>query len=107
MKTVAQAVTELRRLQTKRVEDALPTLWQTPLFRDYAGQYIEAVSAGRGAKKPGAVEEEKACLARWSEMIGGLRLPQIKRLHVNQFISACQNQGVSNRTLFERVWFSG
>jgi integrase len=61
-------------------------LERTPKFKDYALKYLEFVSSGAGAKKRGTVEKEKTILGRWIDAIGGLRLDQIKRVHVNRFI---------------------
>jgi len=38
--TAAQAQAELRRLKTKREDNALPILRLTPKFREYAAQYL-------------------------------------------------------------------
>lgn len=84
--TVAQAVAQLARLQTQRSDNALPVLSRQPKFADYAKRYLESISAGQGAKKPGTREKEKAILGRWTEAVGHLRLDQIKRVHVNRFI---------------------
>ena len=88
VQTVAQAVAELKRLQTHRADNALRALGRTPKFCDYAVRYLDFIGSGQGAKKPGTVEKEKAILGRWTDYIGQLRLDQIKRVHVNRFIEA-------------------
>jgi len=97
--TVAQAVKELERLRTQREDNALPVLQRTSKFSEYAKTYIEFIGSGQGAKKPGTVEKEKAILARWTDAIGGLRLDQIKRVHVNRFVEARLKDGVAPRTV--------
>jgi len=86
VQTVAQAVAELKRLQTKRSDNTLPVLTRTPKFADYAAHYLDFVGSGQGAKKPGTVEKEKTILNRWTEFLGGLRLDQIKPVHVNRLV---------------------
>jgi integrase len=86
--TVPQAVAELRRLQTHRGDNTLRTVERTAKFKAYALKYLEFVSSGAGAKKPGTVEKEKTILGRWIDAIGELRLDQIKRVHVNRFIES-------------------
>lgn len=97
--TVPQAVAELKRLQTQRSDNALPTLARTPKFGDYAARYLDFVGSGQGAKKPGTVEKEKTILNRWTEFLSGLRLDQIKPVHVNRFIESRMKKNVSSRTI--------
>lgn len=86
--TASQAVAELKRLQTHRADNTLRTLERTAKFADYAKHYLEYLSSGQGAKKPGTVEKERTILGRWTEAVGQLRLDQIKRVHVNRFIES-------------------
>jgi integrase len=99
VQTVAQAVAELKRLQTQRSDNALPTLARTPKFGDYAAHYLDFVGSGQGAKKPGTVEKEKTILNRWTGLLGGLRLDQIKQVHVNRFIESRLKKNLSPRTI--------
>ena len=99
VQTVAQAVAELKRLQTQRADNQLPVLQRTPKFSDYASRYIEFISSGQGTKKPGTIQKEKAILARWTDYLGQLRIDQIKRIHVNRFIEARLKEEVSPRTI--------
>jgi integrase len=99
VQTVAQAVAELKRLQTQRSDNALPTLARTPKFGDYAVKYLDFVGSGQGAKKPGTVEKEKTILNRWTEFLNGLRLDQIKPVHVNRFIESRLKKNMSPRTI--------
>src|SRR5271170_3026165 len=39
--TVAQAISELKRLQTKRADNDLGTVGRTPKFSDYAARYLD------------------------------------------------------------------
>ena len=99
VETVAQAVAELKRLQTKRSENSLPTLTRTPKFSDYANGYLEFIGSGNGAKKPGTVEKETTILNRWIQFLGGLRVDQVKPVHVNRFIEARLKKKASARTI--------
>jgi integrase len=97
--TAAQAVAELKRLQTQRSDNTLPVLARTAKFSEYAKQYLEFIGSGQGTKKRGTVAKEKAILARWTEKLGPLRLDQVKRVHVNRFIEARLKDNVSPRTI--------
>jgi hypothetical protein len=57
--TVAQAQAELRRLMTKREENALPILKLTPKFREYAAQYLAYFDTVKDAKRPKTLQTER------------------------------------------------
>lgn len=99
VQTVAQAVAELKRLQTQRTDNQLPVMGRTPKFGDYVKHYLEFISSGQGTKKPSTIQKEKAILARWTDFLGQLRVDQIKRVHVNRFIEKRLKDTVSPRTI--------
>ena len=99
VETIPQAVEELKRLQTQRSDNTLPVLSRTPKFAVYAKNYTDFIECGQGVKKPGTVEKEKAILARWTDKIGGLRLDQIRRIHINRFLEGKMKGNVSTRTI--------
>jgi integrase len=92
VETVAQAIAELRRLQTHRADDTLRHIGQTPKLADYVLTYLQTISAGEGSKAPGTVEKEKTILARWVESFGQLRLDQIKPVHIHRFTTARRSE---------------
>jgi integrase len=96
--TTAQAIGELKRLQTQRSDNDMPSVGRTPKFGEYAARYLDFISSGQGIKKAGTVDKERSVLAKWTEHLGGLRLDQIKRLHVNRFIERRMKAGMSPRT---------
>jgi integrase len=96
--TSAQAIGELKRLQTQRSDNYMPSVGRTPKFGEYAARYLDFISSGQGTKKAGTVDKERSVLAKWTEHLGGLRLDQIKRLHVNRFIEKRMKAGMSPRT---------
>ena len=98
MATAAQAIAELKRLQTKRADNDMPSVGRTPKFADYAARYLDFISSGQGAKKPGTVDKERSILALWTEHLGGLRVDQVKRVHVNRFVERRIKAGLSPRT---------
>jgi integrase len=101
VETVPQAVAAMDKLKTQRADEDLPQLNRTPKFTDYVKVYLESISSGQGAKKPGTREKEKTILGRWSDHkhLGNLRLNQIKRVHVNRFIDTRLKEHVSPRTI--------
>jgi hypothetical protein len=85
VQTVAQAMAELKRLQTQRSDNTLPTLARTPKFNEYSARYLDFIGSGQGTKSQAQWRKKKALLKRWGNYIGGLRPDQIKRVHVNRF----------------------
>src|SRR5215813_13788743 len=47
VETTAQAVAELKRLQTQRADNALPVLQLTPRFSEYAARYLDFIGSGQ------------------------------------------------------------
>ena len=99
VETVAQALSEMKRLQIKRTDNDLPVLTRTPKFADYAMRYLDFISSGQGTKKPGTIQKERTTLAQWTEQIGSLRLDQIKRVHVNRFMEQRLKNDIAPRTV--------
>lgn len=97
--TVSQAVAAMEALRTKRRETGLEVQnRRAPKFADYAAIYLDAISAGEGAKKSRVIVGEKAILGQWSRHLGDMRLDQIRKVHVNNFITKRLKQGRSART---------
>lgn len=99
VETVAQAVVELKRLQTQRSENALPVLGLTPKFSDYVETYLARVSAGKGEKKSGSIAKDRSILEGWKKAIGSLRLDQIKLVHVKKYRTQRLEEKLSPRTV--------
>ena len=99
VETVSQALSEMKRLQIKRIDNDLPVLTRTPKFADYAVRYLDFISSGQGTKKLGTIQKERTTLAQWTEQIGGLRLDQIKRVHVNRFMEQRLKKNLAPRTV--------
>jgi integrase len=99
VQTAAQAVAELKRLQTQRSDNLLPVLERTLKFTDYVLRYLDFISSGQGTKKAGTIQKEKSILARWTDYLGQLRIDQIKRVHVNRFIESRLKEKLSPRTI--------
>jgi integrase len=98
--SVAQAQAELRRLQTKRENNALPILKQTPKFSEYVDKsYLAFYEAVKDAKRPRTLETEKGHLTFWKAHLGDTRLDRITRAMINAFIAKRQAANKSPRTV--------
>jgi integrase len=97
--SVAQAVAVMEGLRTKRRDTGLDAqIRRAPEFGDYADRYLDAISAGAGAKKHRVVIGERAMLKQWRKHLGDIRLDQIRKAQVNDFITKRLKAGRSPRT---------
>lgn len=103
VKSRAEAVAEMERLRVKRTDGTLPVLKRTPLFSDYAKQYTDRRKAlgeqGTKRNKSATVEKLTASLGRWSKVIGTLRVDQIKKHHIDRFITQRLEDEIGPRTI--------
>ncbi len=97
--TIAQAVAVMEALRTKRRDIGLDAqVRRAPRFGDYADLYLDAISAGAGAKKHRVIIGERAMLKQWRKHLGDIRLDQIRKVQVNDFITKRLKIGRSPRT---------
>ncbi|MEY4385008.1 MAG: hypothetical protein RLY20_291, partial [Verrucomicrobiota bacterium] len=99
VKSRAEAVASMESLRTKRRDTGLEAQRRrAPRFADYADHYLDAISAGEGAKKHRVVIGEKAMLKQWKRHLGDIRLDQVRKAHVNDFVTKRLKHGRSPRT---------
>ncbi len=89
------------RLKVLRTDQALPVLKRTPKFSEFVERYLAHIRAGvsEKMKRDTTIAKEAASLKRWRELIGDLRLDQVKRAHVNAFMAKRKAANMSNRTV--------
>ena len=86
-------------LRTKRRDTGLDVqVRRAPSFCEYADHYLDAISAGAGAKKPRVIIGERAILKQWRKHLNDIRLDQIRKVLVNDFITKRLKAGRSPRT---------
>jgi integrase len=96
--SLAEAQVELRELLSKRHNNKLPMLRENPKLDDYAEDYLKWIGTGQGAKRPATVKKEKGALKLWRKKFGQMRIGQIRRFHVNEFLKERLATGKSPRT---------
>jgi integrase len=97
--SVAQAVAVMEGLRTKRRDTGLDAqVRRAPRFVDYADRYLDAISAGSGAKKHRVIIGERAILKQWRKHLKDIRLDQIRKVLVNDFVTKRLKAGRSPRT---------
>jgi integrase len=99
VESLKQAQDELGELLSKRRNNALPMLGQNPKLVDYVKTYLESIDSGQGAKRKATVSKEKATLKLWNAQFGELRIGQLRRYHINQFVKDRLAAGKSPRTV--------
>ena len=97
--SVAQAVAQMRRLLTRREDNALPVLKRTPKFSEYAKQYLDYYEKVKDAKRPKTLQTEAGHLNAWKAHLGETRIDRINRAMINDFIAKRQVAGISPRTV--------
>ncbi len=98
-KTIPDAVMELKKLQTKREDNALPVLKRTPKFCDYVQQYLAYYETVKDAKRPRTLETERGHLNRWVQHLNETRVDRITKPMITGFIEKRQGEKVSGRTV--------
>jgi integrase len=98
--TVADAKAGLDALVVKRRDTGLEAQrGRAPQFAEYVDHYLDAIGAGAGAKKPRVIINERAILRQWAKHLGGLRLDQIRKVHVLDYRTKRLKAGKSARTV--------
>lgn len=81
--TAPQALIKLNDLKARRAEGERISPSSVPKFKEYVPTYLESIA---GDKRESTVEKETACLRRWVEHMGEVRLHHITALHVDNFL---------------------
>jgi integrase len=97
VETVSQAVDAIHELRKQKRQGALPLSRRAPRFDAYVAQYLSFIQA-TGKKKPKTVVQERSILKGWARHLGGIRLTQITRQHINDYVLQRKQAGVGNRT---------
>jgi integrase len=97
--TPAQANEKFQELKVDRRKGVLPVLKLTPKFAEFADTYMAFYKQAKGAKRASTLETEQYAINNWKKHLGHLRLDQIKRIHIDGFISARQEASKSARTV--------
>lgn len=97
--TVAEARKAFNQLLTKRENNDLPALRQSPKFDDYVTTYLNYLNVVLDAKRPATIQKERYTLRLWREHMGQTRLHHINRAMINAFIAKRQAAGMSGRTI--------
>ena len=99
VETVAEAVKARNRLLADRDAGRAPGPSITPLFSDYYIHYVSWLESTK-AKSPLTIEKERSALKGWAKFFGTLRLKQITRKLVNDYVlqRTAGDDGVCNRS---------
>jgi integrase len=97
--TVPQARAAQQKLLAQRDANTLPVLTKTPTLAEWVTTYLDWLRA-TNAKHELTIDKEDGALSLWSDRMGTIRLSQLRRSHVNEFIAWRKDEyEVSNRTI--------
>lgn len=94
-----QAVAAMHKLQTMRDTVGLPETRMTPKFSDFADKYVKSLVDTPDTKRASTVNKERLCLRLWKKHFGDIRLSQITKPRIREFMASRQQSGVSGRTV--------
>jgi integrase len=97
VETVTQAVEAMHELRKKKRQGEPPASGRAPQFDQYVLHYLSFIET-TGKKKPKTVVQERSVLKGWAKYLGGIRLTQITRQHINDYVVQRKQAGVGNRT---------
>jgi integrase len=97
VETVTQAVEAMHELRKKKRQGELPASRRAPQFDEYVFHYLTFIET-TGKKKPKTIVQERSVLKGWVKYLGGIRLSQITRQRINDYIQQRKLAGVGNRT---------
>jgi integrase len=97
VETVTQAVEALHELRQQRRLGELPASGRVPQFDEHVLHYLSFIEM-TGRKKQKTIVQEKSVLRGWVRHLGGTRLTQITRRHINDYVLQRKMAGVGNRT---------
>jgi integrase len=84
-------------LRKQKRQGELPALRRAPRFDEYVLHYLSFIEK-TGRKKPKTIALERSVLNGWAEYLGGIRLTQITRQRINDYMLQRKQEGVGNRT---------
>ena len=97
VETVVQAVEAMHELRKKKQHGELPAAMHDPQFDKHVLHYLSFIET-TGRKKPKTIVQERSVLRGWVRHLGGTRLSQITRRHINDYVLQRKMAGVGNRT---------
>ena len=97
--TVAQAQAAMRTLMTQRDASTLPVTKLTPKFSEYSDKYIQHLRSTPDSKRQSTIYKESLSLNLWKAHFGDIRLNQITKARIKDFMAKRQGSGVSGRTV--------
>jgi integrase len=97
VKTPAQAIAAKNELLSKKRKGELPSPRRSPAFDEFVKHYLAWVEQTE-AKSERTIESERWTLNGWADFLGSIRLTQITRRNIDDYVLKRKQEGVSNRT---------
>lgn len=97
VETATQAVDAMHELRKKKRQGELPISARAPQFNEFVLHYLSFIET-TGKKKPKTIVQERSVLKGWTKYLGSVRLNQITRQRINDYVLQRKQAGVGNRT---------
>jgi integrase len=98
IKTKEEAVNAAVEFRTQRAEGNLPTTSKAPGFDTFQQHYIKWLT-DTDAKSKLTITKEKGALKQWAAFLGNVRVTQITRKQINEYVLVRKAKGTNNRTV--------
>jgi integrase len=98
VKNVAAAADAIHELRKRKKEGELPGSRPAPAFNEYVERYLAWIT-DTNKKKPKTIWQERSVLKGWARFLGSIKLTEITRQHINDYVLKRKKQGVGNRTV--------
>ena len=97
VKTLQEAQDAAMEFGKAKRDGELPDSRRAPLFSDYVDHYIKWLEETE-AKSQLTINKESGALKGWKKHLGGIRLTQITRRMINDYVQERKKAGRNNRT---------
>lgn len=98
-RTVAEARIAMQDLLKARRDQNLPVLKRSPHLAAFWEKYFLFYESVKDAKRASTLHREKSAKKNWLAHLGEIRLNEIRRSHINGYLSKRQAAGTSPRTV--------
>lgn len=96
VQSVTEAVDAMHALRQKKRQGELQAAGRAPKFDEYVERYLSHM---KNRKKPKTMAQEKSVLKQWKIFLGSIRLSNITKQRINEYVQKRKLEGVGNRTV--------
>lgn len=98
VRNVTEAIDAMHRLRMLKRQGEFPTFGRAMMVKDHIEHYLSFLET-TGTKKLKTIAQERSILKRWGQHLGEIRLTQISRQIINDYVAHRKQSGVGNRAV--------